>query len=419
MEHKNRYTLGFVIIALIFSSFLNAQEFDIIIKDGRLIDSKNAIDTTIDIAVKDGKVAMVENNISANRAKTVIDAKGLLVTPGLIDIHSHNFFGTESNAYLSNSFTAVPPDGFSFRSGVTTLVDVGGAGWRNFRTFKKNVIDRSKTRVLSFLNIVGSGMKGGAIEQNIDDMNPKLTAMVAKQFPEHIVGVKLAHYSGFDWTPTERAVAAGKLANIPVMIDFGGSQPELSLNTLFMEKLRPGDIFTHAYAHVNGRTPIVNEKGKVEDFAWAAQKRGIIFDVGHGGGSFLFQQAVPAIKQGFKPNTISTDLHTGSMNGGMKDIVNVMSKLLNMDMSLSEILMATTWTSAQTIKRDDLGHLSVGAVADITILNLREGDFGFIDTKGKKMKGNKKLECELTIRDGQVVYDLNGLAAPLWDKQKN
>jgi len=419
MEHKNRYTLGFVIIALIFSSFLNAQEFDIIIKDGRLIDSKNAIDTTIDIAVKDGKVAMVENNISANRAKTVIDAKGLLVTPGLIDIHSHNFFGTESNAYLSNSFTAVPPDGFSFRSGVTTLVDVGGAGWRNFRTFKKNVIDRSKTRVLSFLNIVGSGMKGGAIEQNIDDMNPKLTAMVAKQFPEHIVGVKLAHYNGFDWTPTERAVAAGKLANIPVMIDFGGSQPELSLNTLFMEKLRPGDIFTHAYAHVNGRTPIVNEKGKVEDFAWAAQKRGIIFDVGHGGGSFLFQQAVPAIKQGFKPNTISTDLHTGSMNGGMKDIVNVMSKLLNMDMSLSEILMATTWTSAQTIKRDDLGHLSVGAVADITILNLREGDFGFIDTKGKKMKGNKKLECELTIRDGQVVYDLNGLAAPLWDKQKN
>ena len=112
------------------------------------------------------------------------------------------------------------------------------------------------------------------------------------------------------------------------MVDFGGSEPELSLETLFMEKLRPGDIFTHAYAHVDGRTPIVNEAGKVEDFAWAAQKRGIIFDVGHGGGSFRFDQAVPAMKQGFKPNTISTDLHTGSMNGGMKDIVNVMSKFL-------------------------------------------------------------------------------------------
>ncbi len=403
-------------IALLFSSFLSAQEFDILIKGGRLIDAKNAIDKVMDVAVREGKVALVAENISANRAKKVINAKGMYVAPGLIDIHSHNFFGTEPNAYLSNSFTALPPDGFSFRSGVTTLVDVGGAGWRNFRIFKEQTIDRSKTRVLSFLNIVGSGMKGGAIEQNIDDMNPKLTAMVAKQFPEHIVGVKLAHYSGFDWTPTERAVEAGKIANIPIMIDFGGSQPELSLETLFMEKLRPGDIFTHAYAHVNGRTPIVNEKGEVEDFAWAAQKRGIIFDVGHGGGSFLFEQAIPAMKQGFKPNSISTDFHTGSMNGGMKDIINVMSKFLNMDMSVNEVITKATWNPAKIINREDLGHLSVGTVADITILNLREGDFGFIDTKGKRMKGNKKLECELTIRDGKVVYDLNGLAAESWDK---
>lgn len=416
MEHKNRYTVCLALISLLFSIVLNAQEFDILIKNGHLIDSKNAIDTVMDVAVNDGKVALVERTISASRAKTVIDAKGLFVTPGLIDIHSHNFFGTEPDAYLSNSFTALPPDGFSFRTGVTTLVDVGGAGWRNFRVFKEQTIDRSKTRVLSFLNIVGSGMKGGAIEQNIDDMNPKLTAMVAKQYSEHIVGVKLAHYSGFDWTPTERAVEAGELADIPVMIDFGGSQPELSLETLFMEKLRPGDIFTHAYAHVNGRIPIVNKQGKVADFAWAAQKRGIIFDVGHGGGSFLFEQVVPAMQQGFKPNTISTDYHTGSMNGGMKDIVNVMSKFLNLDMPVSEIIAATTWSSAKVIKREDLGQLSVGAVADIAILNLREGNFGFIDTKGKKMSGTKKLECELTIRDGKVVYDLNGLSALLWDK---
>jgi dihydroorotase len=416
MEQKNRYTVCLVLIALLFSNLLSAQEFDILIKDGRLIDAKNAINKVMDVAISEGKVTLVAENIFANRAKKVINAKGFYVAPGLIDIHSHNFFGTEPNAYLSNSFTALPPDGFSFRTGVTTVVDAGGAGWRNFRQFKENVIDRSKTRVLSFLNIVGSGMKGGAIEQNIDDMNPKLTAMVAKQFPEHIVGVKLAHFSGFDWTPTERAVAAGKLANIPVMIDFGGSQPELSLQTLFMEKLRPGDIFTHAYGHVDGRTPIVNEKGKVDDFAWAAQKRGIIFDVGHGGGSFLFEQAVPAMKQGFKPNSISTDIHTGSMNGGMKDIINVMSKFLNMDMSLNEVIAKATWSSAKIIKREDLGHLSIGAVADITILNLREGDFGFIDTKGKKMKGNKKLECELTIRDGKVVYDLNGIAAQSWEE---
>ena len=416
MIHKKGNTIYFIMLALFISGFLNAQEFDILIKNGHVIDAKNSLDKVMDIAIKDGQIASVQTNISANRAKTVVDAKGLFVAPGLIDIHSHNFFGTEPDAYLSNSFTALPPDGFSFRSGVTTLVDVGGAGWRNFRIFKEQTIDRSKTRVLSFLNIVGSGMKGGSIEQNINDMDPKLTAMVAKRYPEHIVGVKLAHYSGFDWTPTERAVEAGNLADIPVMIDFGGSQPELSLETLFMEKLRPGDIFTHAYAHVKGRIPIVNEQGKVEDFAWSAQKRGIIFDVGHGGGSFLFEQAVPAMKQGFKPNSISTDFHTGSMNGGMKDIINVMSKFLNMDMPVSEVIAATTWNSAKIIKREDLGHLSLGAVADITILNLREGNFGFIDTQGKKMSGTKKLECELTIREGRVVYDLNGIAAPIWHK---
>lgn len=404
------------LLFLFCAMFLNAQEFDILIKNGHVMDAKNGIDKVSDVAIKDGKIAQVATEIPASKAKMIIEAKGLYVSPGLLDIHSHNFHGTEPDAYLSNSYSALPADGFTFEHGVTTIVDVGGAGWRNFKQFKDQVIDRSKTRVLSFLNIVGSGMKGGAIEQNLADMDPKLTAMVAKQYPEYVVGVKLAHYSGFDWTPTERAVEAGKLANIPVMVDFGGSEPELSLETLFMEKLRPGDIFTHAYAHVDGRTPIVNEDGKVENFAWAAQKRGIIFDVGHGGGSFRFDQAVPAMEQGFKPNTISTDLHTGSMNGGMKDIVNVMSKFLNMGMPVFEVIQATTWNAAKAIKREDLGHLSVGAVADVTILNMREGDFGFIDVTKKKMKGNKKLECELTIREGEVVYDLNGIASQPWDK---
>jgi dihydroorotase len=416
MKNRTYYFAKIVWAFLLFSSLAGAQQFDILIKKGHLIDAKNNIDKVMDVAIADGKIAKVASNIPQNQGEKVIDAEGLYVTPGLIDIHSHNFFGTEPDAYLSNSFTALPPDGFSFPNGVTTLVDVGGAGWRNFRTFKEQTIDNSKTRVLSFLNIVGSGMKGGAIEQNIADMDPKLTAMVAKQHPDDIVGVKLAHYHGFDWTPTERAVEAGRLADIPVMIDFGGSDPELSLETLFMEKLRPGDIFTHTFAHVDGRIPIVNEAGKVADFVWAAQNRGLIFDVGHGGGSFLFEQAVPALEQGFKPNSISTDLHTGSMNGGMKDIINVMSKFLNMDMPLAEVIAATTWHPAKIIKREELGHLSEAAVADVAILNLREGDFGFIDTKGKKMMGDKKLECELTLKNGKVVYDLNGLAAKEWDK---
>ena len=393
------------------------QVYDILIKNGHVIDAKNNINKIIDIAIVDNKIALIEKNISNELANRIIDANGLYVSPGLIDIHSHNFHGTEPNNYLSNSFDALPPDGFSFRSGVTTIVDVGGAGWRNFKIFKEQIIDRSKTRVLSFLNIIGSGMKGGAVEQNIDDMEPNRTAEIVNKFPGEIVGIKLAHFNGYNWIPVDRVVEAGRLANVPVMIDFGGSNPELPLDKLLLEKLRPGDIFTHAYAHVRGRTPIVDENGKLREYVLKAQQKGIVFDVGHGGGSFLFEQAIPAVKQGLKPNSISTDLHTGSMNGGMKNIVNVMSKFLNMGIDLDEIIKLTTWSPARYIKRRDLGHLSVGAEADITLLNLKEGNFGFVDTQGKRMKGNNLLECEMTIKAGKIVYDLNGLASKDWEKK--
>ena len=400
---------------VLMSGSLLAQNYDMLIKGGHIIDPVNNIDQVMDLAIKGNKIAAIEKEISANQAKKVVDASGLIVSPGLIDMHTHNFYGTVHNRYLANSFSAVPPDGFTFRSGVTTVVDAGSPGWRNFELYKSQIIDPSKTRVLCFLNIVGAGMSGGHREQHIDDMNPKMTAMVAKQNKDHVVGVKLAHFMGYDWTPTELAVEAGKIGSIPVMIDFGGSNPELPLDKLFLEKLRPGDIFTHAYAHVNGRTPIVAENGKVRDYVFKAQKRGIVFDVGHGGGSFLFEQAVPAIQQGLKPDVISTDLHTGSMNGGMKNINNVMSKFLNMGLSIQEVIAATTSQPAKYIQRKDLGHLSVGGLADVTLINIRKGDFGFIDTRGKRMKGNQKLECELTLRDGKVVYDLNGLASSDWN----
>jgi len=409
-----------VFLSLVFC-FLSVQsqpkyKYDLIIKNGTVIDSKNELNEVLDLAIKDQKIVAVEKNISATAAPKIIDAKGMYVCPGLIDIHSHNFHGTEADQYLSNSFTALPPDGFTFRNGITTIVDVGGAGWRNFKTFKTQTIDRSKTRVLSFLNIVGNGMRGGVYEQDLSDMNPKLTALVAKQYPGVIVGFKLAHYSGFDWTPTDRVIEAGNTANLPVMIDFGGSQPELSLEKLLLEKLRPGDIFTHTYAHVNGRISIVDKNGKLGAFVLKAQQKGIIMDVGHGGGSFDFEQAVPALAQGLKPNTISTDLHTGSMNGGMKNILNVMSKFLNLGLSLEEVVRANTWSAAQAIRQYHLGSLSPGNEADICILNLRNGNFGFVDTKGLKMSGTQKLECELTLRSGKVVFDLNGLASESWKK---
>jgi dihydroorotase len=412
---------GFFWVALGLSCSAQAQSYDIVIKGGYVVDPKNGIDGLLDLAVTDGKIVKLSNNIDVSKATRVVDAKGLYITPGLIDLHVHVFFGTEPDRYLSNGMTAVVPDGFTFRVGVTTVVDAGGAGWKSFPLFKKNIIDNSQTRVLSFLNIVGEGMRGGAYEQNISDMDPKMAAFTANQYKEQVVGFKVAHYNGADWTPVDRVVEAGRLANMPVMIDFGGNNPPLSIEELFMKHLRPGDIYTHTYTLLEGnvRETVLDEStSKVKPFIDGARKKGIIFDVGYGGASFNFSQAIPAIKAGFYPNTISTDLHTGSMNSSMKDMLGVMSKFLLMGMDLNSVIKASTWTPAQVIKREELGHLSVGAIADITLLNLRQGDFGFYDKTGFKVKGKQKFECEMTIKGGKIVYDLNGIGTPIVVKDK-
>jgi dihydroorotase len=197
------------------------------------------------------------------------------------------------------------------------------------------------------------------------------------------------------------------------MVDFGNFRPERPFQDLVLKHLRPGDIYTHTYL---GWVPMLDDEGKLLPYLLEARKRGIIFDVGHGGGSFLFRQAVPAVKQGFIPDSISTDLHIGSMNAGMKDMLNVMSKFLNLGMAIDDVILRSTWNPAREIRREELGHLTPGAPADLAVLRLREGDFGFVDVYGARMKGTQKLECELTVRDGRVVWDLNGMTREDWDK---
>ena len=392
-----------------------AQSYDIVIKGGHIIDPKNDIDAVMDIAISNGKIALLEKNIDPKQGIQVVDAKGLYVTPGLIDIHTHDFYGTQPDHQYEDGNGGIVPDGFTFRNGVTTVVDAGSSGWRTFPTFKAQTIDVSRTRVLAFLNIVGEGMRGG-YEQNVNDMDPKMTALVAQKYKGIIVGIKLAHFSGHDWTPADRAVEAGTLAGgIPAMIDFGGSNPPLSIEELFMKHLRPGDIFTHCFGQLGTREYIVDlQTNKVKPFVYEARKRGIIFDVGYGGISFAYSQALPATKEGFFPNSISTDLHSGSMNDAMKDMLTCMTKFLAMGMSLHDVIQASTSNPAKEIKHEDLGNLSVGADADVAVLNLREGKFGLYDYTGYKMETNKKLECELTIRAGKIVYDLNGIASPVY-----
>jgi dihydroorotase len=403
---------------LFFNQSVSAQQIDLLLKGGHVIDPKNHLDTPMDVAISAGKIVQVAVNITPNLAKKVIDVKGFYVTPGLIDMHAHVFNGTTPDAYIANASTSLPPDGFTFRAGITTVVDAGSSGWKNFRLFKSQTIDRSQTRVLAMLNIVGSGMASRLHEQDLDDMNPVTTAnTIKKLFPEYIVAIKAAHYWG-DFTQVERAVEAGKLADVPVMVDFGEHKPPLSIEKLFTEYLRPGDIFTHTYSYgPTERETVVDENGKVKPFVLAAQKRGLIFDVGHGGGAFSFKQAIPALQQGFKPDVISTDLHTDSMNGAMKGLDNVLSKFLNMGMSLPDVILRATWNPAQVIHRPELGSLTVGSEADVTVFNLRKGDFGFTDVKKMKIKGDRKLEAELTIRAGKIVWDLNGISAEPYEAQ--
>ncbi|MFN0101943.1 MAG: amidohydrolase/deacetylase family metallohydrolase [Bryobacteraceae bacterium] len=395
---------------LAVSACLMAQDYDVLLKNGHVIDPKNNVNAVRDVAIKDKKIAAVAANIDPSLAKKVVDVKGLYVMPGLIDLHVHVFYG-DGPSYRDGQLSVIP-DSHTFRSGVTTVVDAGTSGWRNFEVFKKRIIDRSKTRVLSLLNIVGAGM-GGAVEQNMEDMDPAPVAAMAKKYPEIIVGVKTAHFTGPEWIAVDNAIKAGELANIPIMVDFGTFRVERPHEELITKKLRPGDMYTHTFLPW---VPMLDDNGKVRPYLFEGQKRGVKFDAGHGGGSFVFRHAAPAIKQGFLPDSISTDLHTSSMIGGMKDMTNVMSKFLNMGMTLPQVVEASTWHPAQQIKRTDLGHLTVGATADVAVLAVQNGSFGFVDVYGAKLMGKQNITAEMTMKGGMFYWDLSGRLAQPWDK---
>ena len=387
-----------------------APRYDLLLRGGHLVDPRNGTNAVRDVAVAAGRIAAVAERIDAAEALKTVDVSGLFVTPGLVDIHVHVFAGTGEKASYAGD-NSLYPDGFTFRVGVTTVADAGCAGWRNFETFKERVIDRSKTRVLAFLNIVGNGMRGPAFEQALDDMDAGPTAETALRHKGLIVGIKTAHYEGPEWAPVERAVLAGTRAGIPVMVDFGANRPERPLRELVTRKLRPGDIYTHVYSGLRGEQ---DPSGRVNPGLLEGRKRGVIFDVGHGGGSFSWGIAVPAVKEGFLPDSISTDLHIGSMNSGMKDMLNVLSKFLALGLPLDQVIARATSNPAREIGHDELGQLGVGAPADVAVLRLEKGRFGFIDSFGARFLGTERLTCELTLRDGKVVYDTNGLTRPDW-----
>lgn len=380
--------------------------FDLLLAGGHVVDPANGVDGPRDVAVSAGRIAAVDAGgaIPADRARRVIDVGGLYVAPGLVDIHVH-LYATADNPGAWAGDNSVLPDGFSFRSGTTTMVDTGSAGWRNFPDFRDRVLDRFTTRKYALLNIAGLGMATMATEQNVYDMDAERCAAVAREHQDAIVGLKTAHYWLPDWTSVDRVLEAGERSSLPVMVDFGFFRRERPYHRLVGEKLRPGDISTHVY---RGPVPCVGADGRLLPYLPAARARGVRFDVGHGAGSFCFRNAVPCVEQGFWPDSISTDLHRLSMNLGMLDMPTTMSKFLVMGLPLADVVRLSTVEPARLIGRPEHGTLSPGAAADIAVLRLDRGRFGYMDAFGGTLAGDRRLHCELTLKDGQVVWDWNG-----------
>jgi dihydroorotase len=390
----------------------NPLPYDLLLQNGHVLDDKNGIDAMRDVGIKDGKIAAVAAHLDPKQALKTIDVHGFYVTPGLIDLHVHVFTGTgERGSYAGD--LSVYPDGFTLRNGVTTVVDAGSSGWRNFPDFKDKIIDRSKTRVLADLNIVGSGMRGAKYEDNLDDMDGTVTGNFAKQYPGVIVGIKSAHFTGPEWKPYDQAVIAGNIAGVPVMIDYGARRIERTLFDLVSTHLRPGDIYTHCFSGLRGEQD--PETGLASKALVVMRQRGIYCDVGFGGGSFAWTVATPIVKSGYLPDSISTDLHVGSMNNGMKDMLSVADHMMTLGETVPQVIAEMTSHPAHEIKQEQLGNLSVGSGADVAVLSVETGTFGFMDMYNTKMMGTKKLVCQLTLRDGKVVYDLNGLSSDMWD----
>jgi dihydroorotase len=387
--------LTFVLLA---TSAGAADVYDLLIKNGHVIDPANGRDGRMDVAVTGRKIVKVAPDLAASQARVVVEASEYYVTPGLIDIHTH--FDAQGASLNLN------PDHNALRAGVTTAVDAGSSGADNFEEFRRKVIDRAKTRVLAFLNIVAAGMYGQQVEDDPKQMNVAKAVAMVKKHKDIIVGIKTAHYQPADWTAVDNAVRAASESGTIAMVDFH-PKPGRGYRELILEHMRPGDIHTHFYGRL---TPQLDENRKVQPYMWEARKRGVLFDVGHGNGSFWFRIAVPAIAQGFLPDTISTDIHKRSVMLPRATMILTMSKFLNIGMTLQQVIERSTVNPAKAIRRPELGTLSEGAEADIAILKLERGKFAYLDSGLAKLTADQRLRCALTVRAGKVVWDEDGLS---------
>ncbi len=379
---------------------------DLLLTGATVLDPSQGLHDAVDVAVRDGRIAAVGRNLVCS-ARQHIDLRGRLLTPGWIDIHAHVYAGATT--------WGVRADALCLATGVTTIVDAGSPGWANLPGFIDYIAGPSRSRVLTFVHVSGIGLTYGPLGES-DDMrylDPERTAAAIERWRDVCVGVKVrqgGHQVGANGiAPLRRAMQAGRYTNTPVMVHIAVGVPLPDV----LGELRPGDIVTHCFQGTGDG--IVGADGEIEPAARQARARGVLFDVGHGGGSFRFDVARQALAHDFPADVISTDLHAHNIDGPVYSLAETASKLLNLGVSLEEVVRQCTAAPAAAIGRPDLGTLAIGAVADVAVFDVAEGGaFEFRDVAGEVLVGEHRIEPVLTVRDG-IVYRPADLAAECED----
>lgn len=390
--------------------------YDILIKNGYILDPDKLINGEYDILIKGNKIVKIERKIENVISEDTIDASGCYISPGWIDMHCHIY---PSYPFQEDQLPTIHGDAHMFASGVTTAVDAGTCGSRDFIKFKEDVIDNSKLRIYAFINIASGGMVNLSSEQKKEKFHPEIIAAMARTFDKEIVGFKTAHYRTHEpfneyfpeWESVDQVIQASELANKPVMFDFFPNRTR-TYEKLLLEKMRAGDIHTHMYA---SQFDIIEEK-KVKNFISQARDKGILFDLGHGAGSFDYRNAVYSIENGHVPDVISTDLYFSNVNGQAINLSHVMSKLLCMGISVEDAIYKVTKAPACIIGHKELGCIKEEGIADLTIFKVNSGSFSYGDSNNTRINGNKKIECIMTILDGELVYNPYALNMTLFDE---
>jgi dihydroorotase len=378
--------------------------YDLILRGGRVIDPSQKLDTIADVGFAKGRVAAVGRKLEASTGSEIRDVKGLIISPGLIDLHTHVYWGGSS--------LGIDAEAFCRTSGVTTAVDTGSTGPGNFLGFRKHVIEKSEVRILAYLHISFAGiyafsrnvMVGESEEIRL--LAPQDCVDVAAGNRDILVGIKVRvgkHAAGTQgWNALKIALDVADEVGMPLMAHIDHPPPSYEH---VVDALRPGDILTHAFRPFPN-TPC-NAQGKVKPEIIAARQRGVIFDIGHGMGSFAFKTARAMLANGFYPDTISSDVHSLSINGPAFDQVTTMSKFLCLGVPLEKVIEQSTVNAAMALKRPELGSLRPGAVGDATILSIKDGSFDYVDVIGEHLSGDKKIVAEGVVIAGRWWHPRN------------